>query len=154
MNDVLRVFSYLVAVLWLTGCASMISLKDVDGSGTVDRSLTQKQVKEAIEEGAEKVGWITKEGKDDKILASYWIRSHLVAVEITYSADSYDIQYKSSSRMKAFCSEADKQAARNIILTGQQTCPGYADPLYIHGNYGVWINELKQSIEYSLAFGS
>lgn len=153
MNHVLRVFSCLMAAFWLTGCADMIRLDGIDGSGTIDRPLTQEQVKKAIEDGAERVGWRAKEAKDNKMLASYRIRSHLMVVEITYSVDSYDIRYKSSSRLKAFCSEADKKAARNIILTGGQTCPGYADPLYIHGNYGVWVNELKQSIEYSLTIG-
>jgi hypothetical protein len=153
MIDVSRIFLCLMAVLWLTGCSGMVALNSIDGSGSVDRSLTQEQVKEAIEEGAERVGWITKEGKNDTIVASYRIRSHSVAVEIAYSVDSYDVRYKSSSEMKVFCSEADKQAARNIIVTGRQSCPGYADPVYIHGNYADWIKELKQSIDHSLASG-
>ena len=152
MTYSLRVFACLAVILWLTGCSGWVLLNGIDGSGTVDRSLTQEQVKEAIEEGAERVGWLAKEAKNDKILATYRIRSHSVVVEISYSADSYDIRYKSSSRLKMFCSEEDKQAARNMKLTGQATCPGNADPLYLHGNYEVWINELKQSIEHSLAF--
>ena len=56
--------------------------------------------------------------------------------------------------MKVYCSEADKQAARNIKVTGQQACPGYAEPLYIHGNYGEWVNTLKQSIGHAFDIAS
>jgi hypothetical protein len=154
MTGRLHVFFSLSMVVWLTGCSSMIPLNGIDGSGTIERSLTQEQIKQAIEEGAERVGWRTKDVGNDKILALYQIRVHTVSVEITYSDTSYDIRYKSSGQMKVFCSEADKQAARNIKVTGEEACPGFADPLYIHGNYAKWVNTLKQSIENSLDFAS
>lgn len=150
MSTRIRIFSFLFLILALTACGRMIPIKSVNGSGTVDRELTLDQVKKAINEGAYNAGWIAKDVADGEIVASYRLRAHSVIVTIEYTQDSYEIKYKSSSEMKIQCTEEDWKKSTNIKVSGRHTCPGYADPLYIHGNYELWINSLRESINLAL----
>ena len=139
-----------VMTLFVAGCSGMVPLYDVDGSHFVDRSLTEDQVKEAIIEGAETAGWLAKNLSGDTILATYRIRTHTVHVEINYTDTFYATLYKSSNEMKMFCTQRDRDNARNIKISGRQECPG-GIPLYIHGNYKKWVDSLNAAIQNSLA---
>jgi len=152
MRHILGIFTCFAMMLSLTGCGQMVPIDGVSSSGTVDRTLTTDQVKEAIEDGAQNAGWVTKEQGDGQLVASYQIRRHNVVVMINYSEDTYDIDYKSSREMKVQCTDADYKTSKNIIVTGRQSCPGFADPKYIHGNYQQWITHLKGSIDHSISF--
>lgn len=114
--------------------------------------MTIEEIRKAIEDGATSANWISKPGSDHTVIASYRIRVHSVVVEIPYSEGSYEIRYKSSVGMKLYCTEEDKYAGTNRILSGHQVCPGGADPLYIHDNYADWVSDLKKSIDNALAF--
>jgi len=138
--------------LSLIGCSQMVPIDSVNRSGTVDRTLTMDQIRGAIEEGAQNAGWVTKEQGDVQLIASYQVRTHNVVVMINYSEDTYSIDYKSSREMKVQCTDKDYKNSKNIIITGRQSCPGFEDPKYIHGNYQEWITRLKGSIEHSIAF--
>lgn len=152
MTGRLREFSCLAIVLCLTSCAKMVPLASVDNFGFIDAPLTKEKMKEAIEEGATNAGWNAKAVKGDRIIASYQPRSHRVVVEITYTDDSYEIRYKASSRMKIYCSDQARDAGQKPKLTGTESCPGNADPLYIHHAYQLWIDNLKSSIDLSLVY--
>jgi hypothetical protein len=152
MRHILGTIVSIAMALSLIGCGQMVPIDGVSGSGTVDRALTMGQLREAIEDGAQNAGWTTKEKGDGKIIASYRIRQHSVIVMINYSEDGYDIDYKSSMEMKVQCTDSDYKNSKNIIVTGRQSCPGFADPKYIHGNYQKWITRLKGSIDHSIAF--
>ncbi len=139
-----------VMTLFVAGCSGMVRLSEVDGQHFVERSLTKDQVKEAIIEGAESAGWIAKDLGSDYILATYRIRSHTIHVNIDFTNSYYITNYKTSNRMKMFCTERDRDNARNLKVSGRQECPG-GIPLYIHGNYKIWVDSLNAAIQSSLA---
>ena len=139
-----------VMTLFVSGCSGTVPLYEVDHSHFVDGSLTEDQVKEAIIEGAETAGWLAKDLGGDKILVTYRIRVHTVHVEINYTDTYYATRYKSSNEMKMFCTERDRDKARNIKVSGRQECPG-GIPKYIHGNYKKWVDSLNAAIQNSLA---
>ena len=139
-----------VMTLFVAGCSGMVPLHKVDESHFVDGSLTEDQVKEAIIQGIEAAGWFAKDLGGDEILATYRIRTHTVHVVINYTDTYYATRYKSSSEMKMFCTQRDRDNARNIKISGRQECPG-GIPMYIHGNYKIWVDSLNASIQRELA---
>jgi hypothetical protein len=152
MRHFLGRFVCVAMALSLVGCGQMVPIDSVNRSGTVDPTLTMDQVREAIEDGAQNAGWVTKEQGPGQLIASYQIRRHNVVVMINYSEDTYSIDYKSSREMKVQCTDQDYKGSKNIIITGRQSCPGYEDPKYIHGNYQKWITRLKGSIDHAIAY--
>ncbi len=138
--------------LSLLGCTQMIPIDSVNNSGTIINELTMDEVRAAIEEGAANAGWDTKERGEGQMLAFFRIRRHSVVVMINYSRDEYSIDYSSSREMKVQCTDADHKQAKNIIITGRKSCPGSADPKYIHGNYEEWVTRLKASINHSIVY--
>jgi hypothetical protein len=151
MNGFSRWLFVFVMISFVIGCSGMVPLHEVDKSHFVDRSLPKDQVKEAIIEGAETAGWRAKDLGGDMILATYRIRTHMIHVEINYTDTYYATRYKSSNEMKMFCTQRDRDNARNIKVSGRQECPG-GIPLYIHGNYKIWVDSLNAAIQSSLAF--
>lgn len=153
-NTVIRSFRrFLVFAMTLiiAGCtASMIQLPQTYTAHFLDGSFTEGQVKEAILEGARAAGWLAKDLEAGYVLASYQIRVHRVTVQIRYTDTFYAIQYKSSSGMKMFCTESDRNYRKDLRVSGQDPCPGGRDPLYIHGNYKKWTDSLNASIHNSL----
>ena len=148
----MRVLFILMMTLFIAGCAPfMVSLYEVDDVHLFDGAFTKDQVKEAIIEGADFAGWRAKDVGNDTILVSYLVRIHTVDVEIDYSESFYVTRYKSSSGMKMFCTEKEKIKYRNMIVSGQQDCPGLRKPAYIHKGYKEWMDSLNAAIQNSLA---
>ena len=145
-----RLLLVFVMALFVAGCSGMVRLSEVDGQHFVDRPLTKDQVKEAIMEGAQAAGWQAKDLGSDFILATYRIRVHTVHVNIDFTNSYYITHYKISNEMKMFCTERDRDKARNIKVSGRQECPG-GIPKYIHGNYKKWVDSLNTAIQSSLA---
>ena len=145
-----RLLFVFVMTLLVAGCSGMVPLYEVDESHFVDGSLTEDQVKEGLIQGAETAGWLAKDLGGDEILATYRIRTHTVHVVINYTDTFYATRYKSSNEMKMFCTRRDRDNARNIKISGRQECPG-GTPLYIHGNYKIWMDSLNAAIQSSLA---
>ena len=142
----------LLATLFSGGCAPfMVPVDAVDSSHFVDASLSKDQVKAAIIEGAENAGWRAKDLGDDKLLASFSFKSHAIHVEIDYTDTYYSTHYKSSYWMKMFCTEQDKKAHQNMIVSGRKDCPGNLPPSYIHKAYKQWVDLLNASIRTSLS---
>jgi hypothetical protein len=145
-------YLFLVIALSMTGCTgSMVKIMNVDDSHSIDQSLSKNQIRDAIIEGAELAGWRTKDLRDDEILATYIIRVHTVQVAIVYADSFYVTRYSSSSGMKMFCSQRDRDKTRDLKVSGSEQCPGDRPPLYIHGNYKKWMDALNASIQNRLA---
>jgi hypothetical protein len=144
-------YLFLVIVLSMTGCTgSMVKIMNVDDYHGIDKSLSKNQVKEGIIEGAELAGWRTKDLGNDEILATYLIRVHVIQIAITYSDSFYVTRYSSSSGMKMFCSQRDRDKTRDLKVSGAEQCPGNRPPMYIHGNYKDWVDSLNVAIQNSL----
>lgn len=142
----------LLIALSMTGCTgSMVKIMNVDDSHRIDKSLPKSQVREAIIEGAEFAGWRTKDVDDSEILATYTIRVHTIHIAITYGDSFYVTRYSSSSGMKMFCSQRDRDKTRDLKVSGSEQCPGNRPPLYIHGNYKKWMDALNASIRDRIA---
>jgi len=151
MTSLLRVLFILVILFFAGGCAPfMVPLDEVDSSHAVDGSLSNDQVRDAIIDGAANAGWRTKDLGNDKILASFQFKTHVITVEIDYTASSYATHYESSYWMKMFCTEQDKKKHQNMIVSGQADCPGDRPPAYIHKSYKQWVDSLDRSIQSSL----
>ena len=73
--------------------------------------------------------WVVKRSAPDRVLATYNVRQHAIAVDIAYSAKTYSIHYVGSENMRA--SE----------VNGQKV---------IHPFYNNWVDELKRGINAEL----
>lgn len=76
--------------------------------------------KEIVEAGAQ-LGWQMKKVKPGYIVATLYLRSHMVKVDINYSTTEYSISYKDSSNMEY-------------------------DGSNIHKNYNSWLQNLSNAI--------
>jgi hypothetical protein len=149
MKTILQLFAILVSILFITGCVSIIPLKNIDDQA-IGRELSEQQVKEAIHRGVEAAGWtIDKEGPG-KILATYTVRTHDVAVNIRYTEKNYSINYAYSNNMKVHCTDQEK--AKGVVITSwpKESCGG-ARPQLIHAAYEEWVEELKLEIDAALS---
>ena len=149
MKTILQLFSISVSILFITGCVSIIPLKNIDDQ-VIGRDLSEQQVKEAIHSGVEAAGWTIENEGPGKILATYMIRSHTVAVNIRYTENNYSINYAYSNNMKVYCS--DKEKARGVVIAKwpEESCGG-ARPQLIHAAYEKWVEELKSEIDAALS---
>ncbi len=127
----------------------MIPLYNLNGH-PVGHERSQQQVRAAINVGARTAGWSVQDVEVGKILAINFIRAHVVAVDITYTAKHYSINYANSMHMKVYCSEQDKFLGRTKV-TGFESCANGIQPTYIHGTYQIWIDELNASIVAALS---
>jgi len=73
--------------------------------------------------------WVVKRSAPDRVLATYNVRQHAIAVDIAYSANAYSIHYVGSENMRA--SE----------VNGVKV---------IHPFYNNWVDELKRGINAEL----
>lgn len=148
----LRAGTVVAAIAFLLGCsAGWVRVNDVHNVHDVDGTLTKSELTEAIIEGAQNAGWHAKDVGNDTVLALYMVRVHSVQVEIDVGDGFYVTRYKSSSGMKVFCSQRDRDFLRNMKVTGQQECPGFGNPAYIHSAYETWMNSLNASIQQAIS---
>ncbi|MBF0098051.1 MAG: hypothetical protein HQM05_12010 [Magnetococcales bacterium] len=95
------------------------------------KPLTVDQVKGAILTGAVTAGWSSIPQENNLIVSTLTVRNkHTVVVEISYTAQQFSINYKSSTNMKAGLS-MDKQQM-------------------IHPFYNNWVDSLKNAIQAEL----
>ena len=143
-----RLVAILFAIAVLLGCSTgWVRVDDFHDVHDVDGALTKPQMVEAIIEGARDAGWRARDLGNDKVLATYAVRVHSVQVEIDVGDGFYVTRYKSSSGMKVFCTQRDRDYLRNMKITGEQQCPGFSSPAYIHSAYETWMNALNASIQ-------
>ena len=148
MTAFLRIAIVIAACAFAQGCSTgWVAVNDVHDVHSVDAPLTKREMTEAIIEGAQNAGWRAKDLGHDRVLAVFTVRVHSVQVEIDVGDGFYVTRYESSSGMKAFCSQRDRDYLRNMKVTGQQKCPGDAQPTYIHSAYKTWMDSLNASIQ-------
>jgi hypothetical protein len=147
----LRSFSVGLLGLLLVACGPVqIPMYNVYDQ-SVPPGLTQDQVAEKIELAVKISGWSVQEASPGRMLAVYRIRTHTVIVAINYNADAYSIDHYTSYHMKVLCTEQAKLDEEPPTITnGPGSCPGDAQPAYIHQNYKVWVEQLNTAILRSL----
>ena len=151
MQSILRLIAISVSILFIVGCVSIIPLRNINDK-VIEQNLIEEQVKEAIHSGIESAGWTIEKEEPGKILASYSVRVHTVAVNIKYTKNSYSINYAYSNNMKAYCSDkiqtSDWQEAEKQVITKSNfvICGG-ADPQLIHAAYEKWVDNLISEID-------
>ena len=145
MQSILRLIAISVSILFIVGCVSVIPLRNINDK-VIEKNLIEKQVKEAIHSGIESAGWTIEKEEPGKILASYSVRVHTVAVNIRYTKSDYSINYAYSNNMKIHCS--DKEKAKGVVITNwpEESCGG-ADPQLIHAAYEKWVDNLISEID-------
>lgn len=97
----LKVFSIAFLVIALAACGGypVKNINDHLVVSTSDGKVSKELVKEAIIKAGIHRGWIMKEVKDGVIKGQLNIRKHYAAIEITYTADSYSINYVDSTNL-------------------------------------------------------
>ena len=128
-----RVLCSLVIVLaFLTlGCPRKAPVTASGGVPVAGKAVTADQMRSAIIKGCIERQWKPVEISPGLIEASITVRGkHHVTVSIPYSADRYDIKYKSSINM------------------GEQQKNGETK---LHRNYNTWVNYLHEAIQRQLA---
>ena len=145
MQVILRLIVISASIMFITGCVSFNPLKNINDQA-IERKLSEEQVKEAIHSGIESAGWTIEKEEPGKILASYSVRVHTVAVNIRYTKSDYSINYAYSNNMKIHCS--DKEKAKGVTITNwpEESCDG-ADPQLIHAAYEKWVGNLISEID-------
>ena len=148
MKTILRLVAISVSILFITGCVSIIPLDNIDDH-TIVQELSEQQVKEAVHTGIEAAGWTVENEAAGKILATYTVRVHTIAVNIRYTEKNYSINYAYSINMKVHCT--DKHQGE-IFLTNwpEVTCDG-ARPALIHKAYNEWVENLNSEINMALS---
>ena len=111
----------LFLVFTTTGCRST-KIVNVP-TQTVAEKITQKDMYKAIMRAGHRRGWEMTKVADGVIDATYARRGFTATCTITYTANSYKIDYKSSTGLKY---DEKKQT--------------------IHKNYNSWIQNLKKEI--------
>jgi len=149
MKTILQLVASSVLILFVTGCVSIIPLDNIDDH-TIVQELSEQQVKEAINSGIEAAGWTVENEAAGKILATYAVRVHTIAVNIRYTEKDYSINYAYSINMKVYCTDQDK--AKGVTLTNwpEQTCAGVR-PALIHSAYNEWVENLNSEINTALS---
>ena len=93
---------------------------------------------------------ITPDSSEVLSLSLAAIRSHTVAVNITYTEKNYSINYAYSIHMKVNCTAKDR--SKGIILTKwpEKVC-GVSQPEFIHAGYNKWVKRLNSEIDAALS---
>jgi hypothetical protein len=114
----------LFSVALLTGCASTAPVMNVNQS--VIGTHNDAQIRQAILYAGLNRGWIMNQVSDGVIDGKILLRGHQANIRVTYNANSYQINYVSSSNMDA--------------KDGK-----------IHSNYNRWVANLNKDIQMELA---
>ncbi|WP_239952498.1 hypothetical protein [Pantoea sp. Z09] len=113
-----------IAATLLTGCARTAPVHNVDQS--LNQRYSDSEMKTAIIEAGLGRKWIMTPVAPGVINGRYAQREFVANIRVTYTAQSYSIQYVSSQNLKA--------------SNGK-----------IHANYNRWVNNLDQDIQLRLA---
>ena len=128
MKSIISAFALLLVFFSSPSLATdrIIDLTNVTVPVNPDGSMpTVEMVKQAIINGCRKRGWSPTITGDNKITANIYVRSvHYAEIEISYSAKTYSITYKSSRGL-----DYDEKKRK------------------IHRNYNKWVSMLSASIQ-------
>ncbi|MGD8784985.1 MAG: hypothetical protein PVF28_05395 [Thioalkalispiraceae bacterium] len=118
----------LISIFSVAGCGSNDPVVNYNNSPIVAKSGNKnlKDVKRAIVLAGSRLGWQMQSIQPGIIQATLFSQGHMAKVEISYSTESYSINYKDSSNLK---------------YNGQT----------IHGTYNKWVEKLHGAIRTNLA---
>lgn len=131
---VLRTLFVLVALVCLSSPAQALfgrtqpiyDVTDAPITTMSGKTLSGHQVKSILTQTATARGWRVREQAPGHLVATITPRSHMAAVDITYTNKSYSIHYKDSN---------------NLLYNGSD----------IHRNYNKWIKFLENNINQRFA---
>jgi hypothetical protein len=111
------------------GSIPIQNLEELPVSSSDGKPLTAEQVKNAIIAGGARGRWLATVQPGNVVRLTYNARTHMAAVNVTYSAKTYSIRYADSANL------------------GYSPDGGTG---IIHPNYNKWVNSLRQAIEVAL----
>lgn len=123
-----RVALVLVAVVSMAACRTSSVYNVVDAPVTISTTTASVQaadVRNAIVRAGAALGWQMKDDGPGRIVGTLHLRDHMAQVVITYSVQSYSINYLNSQNLKY-------------------------DGGSIHSNYNGWIQRLDGQIRANL----
>ncbi len=114
-----------VTATLLSGCASRIApIENVNQ--TVSQNYSDSQMKQAITQAGAAYNWVITPAGPGVMNGHLTQRTHSVDIRISYTSNSYQIQYVSSQNLSAGSGK-------------------------IHRNYNRWVHNLSQGIQTRLA---
>ncbi len=126
-----KIFILLLFSLFLLGCrtAPIMEITDAPIETASGKKPPLSNVTKQITSAGIQLGWQMKKVKSGHIVATLYLRDHMVQVDIRYSTKTYSITYKNSSEMKY-------------------------DGTNIHSNYNAWVQRLNNSIRTNVFNGN
>jgi hypothetical protein len=128
ISKLLKVIIPGAMTILLVGCAPTpvqnIENAPVNASST---NYDLSDVTKAIQRAGTGLGWQMKEQTPGHIVGTLHLRTHVAVVDITYTLDDYNINYKDSTNLKY-------DASNNTI----------------HKNYNGWVQNLTNAINVQL----
>jgi PBP1b-binding outer membrane lipoprotein LpoB len=113
-------------LLILAGCKTSPILNIENAPIVISAKHSSNDVKDAIFRAGIALDWKMKEMKGGHIVGTLFIRNHIAVVDIKYSKETYNIDYKSGTNLKY-------------------------DGVNIHKNYNEWIQNLNRLIQKNLS---
>ncbi|MBF0460363.1 MAG: hypothetical protein HQL87_03115 [Magnetococcales bacterium] len=107
--------------VFVSGCAHTVPLHNVHQSPITNKELTLDQISQRIQKAGKDQGWSMEEKTPGKISGVLNRRTHVAEVVVSYSKESFDIDYAGSSQLK---------------YDGQT----------IHKSYNQWVLDLERAI--------
>ncbi len=128
-TNVFKVIISSALVLMLAAC-TLPPIRNVEDApvNASNSNYDLSDVTGAIQRAGTGLGWQMKEETPGHIVGKLFVRSHMAAVDITYTLDDYSINYKDSSNLKY-------DPSNNTI----------------HRNYNSWIQNLTNAINVQLS---
>ncbi|MDN4502124.1 hypothetical protein QX776_06905 [Alteromonadaceae bacterium BrNp21-10] len=118
----LKLLLILIPVVVLSACKTTQPIYNINNHPIVSNIESNEQIKNAIIDAVLYKTWTLKQEKDNVLTFELFIRSHHAVIDITYTKDSYSIEYVDSTNLKA---------------KGNR----------IHRNYNNWIRYLSLEID-------
>lgn len=103
---------------------------------------TEEDVKLAIIRAGGALGWQMYAEKSGNVVGTLHIRVHTAVVDISYDADSYNINYKDSDLLKYEAAGSEYSDVDGNVYVNEKAI--------IHKNYNVWIQGLDRAIKSQL----
>jgi uncharacterized protein YceK len=98
-HNVVSWIAVAVAVLIMTGCASVPVLTVTSEPVNAPRQVSAQDVEVAITRAGKILGWQMAPKGSGQLEGTLQLRTHKAVIDITYDASAYSIKYKDSSNL-------------------------------------------------------
>lgn len=126
LHNVFRISTIVAASLLIYACAQPVHNVREAPIEVPKPDYTLDDVASAITRAGTGLGWVVRHQTPGHGVATLHLRSHMAQVDITYTLDSYNIEYRGSE---------------NLDYDGTN----------IHRNYNGWIQNLNNAIQVQLS---